>query len=279
MPRFALLITSLGRSAPLHRLLASLENQTCHDFKVFLGDQSGGCLKGVARDHPGIDLELFSLPRRGVSHARNQLTRHALAASPQYIAYPDDDCWYEPDTLEQAAATFAHDSALDGIVGVWSDCSGNIRAQPSARLNSFSAFRRAETYTQFYRAELVGKIGDWDECLGPGTGLPYGCGEDTDFLLRAIKLGANIRRISTVHVLHPLPSLDMSMAPRWRSYALGRMRVLQKHGFPLYFRLANVAYPLLRLPLEGPRRWPYRLAMFRWRLSGLRSGKWRKSQD
>lgn len=257
----------------MSRLLDSLDRQRLKDFKIYLGDQSGGALDHLWGRHANLDLRIVPLPRSGVSSARNALTTLALTESPAYLAYPDDDCWYTPQTLELAAAALEDARGQDAILGTWGATPGSICNMPEGRIGRYSAFRRAETYVQFYRTSLVQKIGPWDETLGPGTGLPYGCGEDTDFLLRALELSDRITRRPEVQVYHPLPRLGGDMAKKWREYALGRMHLLEKHKFPLYFRLANVAWPLLRMPLERPSAWPYRAAMFLGRLEGLAAAK------
>ncbi len=117
-------------------------------------------------------------------------------------------------------------------------------------------------------------MGNFDETLGPGTGLPWGCGEDTDYLLRVNAAGFSVARCNAIRVYHPKPDMaDPTLIPKMHAYGLGRMYLLRKHCFPMWFRLANVVYPLLRLPLDLPRHgWGaarYRAAMFLGRCRGL----------
>lgn len=49
------------------------------------------------------------------------------------------------------------------------------------------------------------------------------------------------------------------------SYAAGRMFLLKKHAFPLWFRCANVLYPLCMLPLDALRK-GRKAARYRWRM-------------
>ena len=132
-----------------------------------------------------------------------------------------------------------------------------------------SAFSRGETHVQFYRKAAIDKIGLFDITLGPGTGLPYACGEDTDYLLRALDAGITVRRRMSIHTRHPAPSLDKLDTAKIRSYAIGRMHLLRKHHFNIAFKLANVLFPLLQMPVEGPSSVRYRLAMAQGRLQGL----------
>ncbi len=126
-------------------------------------------------------------------------------------------------------------------------------------------FSRAGTCVQFFRSEAVKAAGPFDTVLGPGNGLPYGCGEDTDYLLRVREAGFPVRRVSSVHVFHPEPADSYPSPEKVNAYAAGRMYLLKKHAFPLWFRLANILYPLLRLPFDGARH-GIEAVKYRWRM-------------
>lgn len=104
----------------------------------------------------------------------------------------------------------------------------------------------------------------FDPRLGPGTGLPYGCGEDTDYLLEAHKR-APVWRCPSIRVFHPSPDTHVPSDAKIASYAAGRMYLLKKHAFPLWFRCANVLYPLCILPLDALRK-GRKAARYRWRM-------------
>ncbi|MDO5484642.1 MAG: glycosyltransferase [Desulfovibrionaceae bacterium] len=282
--RFALLVTTLGREAEMRRLLASLSAQTCQNFHVYVGDQSNGSLSALwAAFGDRLPMTVLPMDSKGVSAARNALLRACAADSWDIVAFPDDDCWYPPDLLARMGAWFASQSGADALLTGWrtgpksgpeSEPGAGSGEEPGAAppqpeyVSLYGAFRRAETYVQFYRRAAVERIGCWDETLGPGTGLPWGCGEDTDYLLRALRAGLHIIRDSTLTVYHPAVRLTPPNAQRWRAYGRGRMYLLHKHGLPLWFRLANIVYPLLCILKEHPRNWQYRWHMFCGRLGG-----------
>lgn len=269
--RFVLLVTTLGRSAEMSRLLESLSLQTCRSLTVYIGDQSNGALSGLWKKYGGnLDLRILPLERKGVSFARNTLLDRCAKQTYDIIAFPDDDCWYPPDALEKVGNWFGAHPGVGGIVANWRG-GPEYTAPPllPKRLSMLTAFQRAETYVQFYRREAVEAIGKWDEKLGPGTSLPYGSGEDTDFLLRALKKNIRLVRANAIEIFHPEICLDSANISRWRSYGHGRMYVIRKHRLPGWFRLANVVYPLWRMLREPPRYWGYRWHMFRGRLQGL----------
>lgn len=266
--RFALLVTTLGRRPEMRRLLQSLQRQTCQWLRVYVGDQSRGMLDDLWLEYRDkLSLRVFALESRGVSAARNALMQLCSDDDWDIMAFPDDDCWYAATVLEDVAGCFARNPHADVLLTSWkAGPKADVSPEEAGQVTPLSAFRRAETYVQFYRRHAVERIGQWDERLGPGTGLPYGCGEDTDYVLRAIDLGLQVRRENSIEIYHPGVCLHPPAVGRWRAYGRGRMYLLHKHAFPFWFRLGNVLYPLWRMVREHPRMWRYRWHMFYGRL-------------
>lgn len=270
-----LCLATLGRTESLRGLFQSLQLQTHKNFRILLADQNRPeKLRPLLKEFTQVlNIDILHIPDKGVSHARNTALAHAHG---DIIAFPDDDCCYAPDTLARVVDFFTTHAGAGGVLGVWAEGADQIATQDAAniQITRQSAFRGAGTLVQFYRREVVEAVGSFDELLGPGTGLPYGCGEDTDYLLRALEAGFSVWRDPAVHLFHPLPDfLRRDLAPKWLSYGRGRMHLLKKHHFPLWFKLANVLYPLALLPLDFVRQGKhaalYRWAMFRGRLQGL----------
>lgn len=268
-PSLALCIATIGRVEELDRLLTSLERQTYTNFSIYLADQNPeGILDDVLRRHAGLPITRIMLPPQGVSEARNALL--PLIGKADIVVFPDDDCWYAPDTLEQVVATFRQFPAVGALLGT--SLTGEDAPSPPSRtchVSRYGTFRHGETYLQFFRAEGIRDI-RFDPRLGPGNGLPYGCGEDTDFLLEAYKR-IPILRCPGIRVFHASPATYLPPDDKITSYAAGRMFLLQKQRFPLWFRCVNVVYPLLMLPIEGIRygrgflRYRWRMFRERWR--------------
>lgn len=250
---FSLVIPTVNRKSELRRLLESLRMQSYRDFQVLLADQNEeGYLADVLAEFSDLDLVVRRMPSKGVSLARNAMLPLAHG---DIIAFPDDDCWYAPDTLERVAAAFARHGDAGGVLGIWaSDPAGLGRNRlKDGEVTVTQCFVRGETYVQFYRKEAVSAAGGFDPELGPGTGLPYGCGEDTDFLLRVLFQHRKVYRDCSVHLFHPDPLGKAPVNSKIEGYAAGRMYLLRKHDFPLWFRLATVLYPLMRLPVDALR--------------------------
>ena len=270
-PLFSLLVATVGRQDVLVRLLESLASQSISkdSFEVLIADQNPpGFLQPILTSFPTrLRLRVVSVPNRGVSQARNALLPLATGS---YITFPDDDCVYEKSTLQEALNGFESLPHVHVILARWTphgQCGNDTRLKNAPR-NWLSVFKRGETYVQFYRREAVLKVGAFDPRIGSGTGLPYGGSEDTDYLLRAAKAGFSIMFVPKVLVHHKGAEMTKGLdVEKIRSYAIGRMYLLHKHRLPLWFQVANILYPLARLPLEGFKAVPYRWKMFmsRWR--------------
>lgn len=273
-PTFSLLVATINRTEQLTTLLDSLLNQSfaADSFEVLIADQNPpGFLQSVIdRYSHHLRIHAVQVPNKGVSQARNALLPLARG---QYVAFPDDDCFYDPDTLYQAQHIFESHLHVHVVQGSWSapNCASGKDNAPNSLRNWLSIFWRGETYVQFYRKEAVDYIGPFDPAIGPGTGLPYGCGEDTDYLLRAVTANLTVLYAPSVHVRHNEVDAQLARTNKEKicSYATGRMYLLHKHRLPLWFQMATIAYPLMRLCLEGPSSWSYRFTMFKARLKGF----------
>lgn len=271
-----LCIATVGRVEAVRRLLNSLKQQSYTNFRVIVADQNPEeLLRPVFNEFSSsLSMTILYVPNQGISHARNVLL---AAVQGDIIAFPDDDCWYESGTLEAAATFFTQYPAYDGVLGRWVNSTREPQAATPRTLTKYTAFRNSETYVQFYRKAVIHTVGNFDVELGPGNGLPWGCGEDTDYVLRAIGNGFTIGRTNTIRVGHPKPIISptptAAHAQKYQAYALGRMYLLKKHTFPLWFKIINVLYPLLSLPrdvyLYGGPAINYRLSMFKGRFRGL----------
>lgn len=261
--RLALCIATVGRITELDRLLTSLEQQTCTDFHIYLADQNApGTLDTMLQKHVCLSMTRIQLPSRGVSIARNAL--FPLVAGEDILVFPDDDCWYAPDTLAQVVEAFQRHPEAGTVMGKSIDASPvSPSCGKDAPVSQIGTFKHGETYLQFFRAEVVKDL-CFDPRLGPGTGLPYGCGEDTDYLLEAHKR-APVWRCPSIRVFHPSPDTHVPSDVKIASYAAGRMFLLKKHAFPLWFRCANVLFPLAMLPLDTLRK-GRKAARYRWRM-------------
>jgi GT2 family glycosyltransferase len=277
--KFSLITVTTDRLPLTERLLRSLAAQTHKNFEILFvhGPACSEGARALAGRFPDLDVKVFASRDHCLSRSRNLALPHAAG---DIVAFPDDDCVYEPDTLTEILSLFQRRSEADVLLAGLRDleeeeerCSarGKDALRPVGR---YAVFRGSETFLQFYRRRCVDAVGPFDERLGPGTGLPYGSGEDTDYVLRAAEAGFGVFRAPSAVVRHPAADLrDPGLRDKVKAYARGRMYLLRKHKMPFWFKLANSVYPLLCIPGEclkacGPVL-GYRWTMFAARLGGM----------
>ena len=138
----------------------------------------------------------------GLSRARNVGLREVEA---DLVAFPDDDCIYPPRILTRVAARFVEDPGLDGLTGRTEDASAassdSWEADPAV-LTEDNHWNRANAASIFLRGGLVGRVGEFDERMGLGSPELWSSGEETDYLVRALRTCARIRYDPTIVVQH-----------------------------------------------------------------------------
>ena len=256
---FDLVVATVDRVAQLQQLFASLGRQTHKDFRVVLVDQNeDDRVQEVVRDHPSLRIQHLHSPR-GLARARNVALPQLEA---DLVAFPDDDCVYEPDLLERVARRFAADLALDGLTGRADDSPRWKR--DSAMLTRYNVWNRAISFTIFLRRELVQCVGAFDETLG----LPTSSGEETEYLIRALDAGARIAYDPGFVVHHPRKPLDLAALGAREGAGIGY--ILRKHGYPARTVARMFVRPAVGIVVD-PRRAGFHLATLRGRVRGYRA--------
>lgn len=256
-----LIVATADRREELGRLLDSLCAQTYREFRVIIIDQNPvGFLESTLAPYAKkLDMVVRRVDRVGASAARN--IGISLVKDAEIVGFPDDDCWYEPTTLERLKEFLIPRDEIGAVIGRWKKCK---REQVDRR----KVFYQAGTCFYFVRASWVRRIGGFDEELGPGGAARFIGAEDTDYLLRGMRSGMVIMREPSIRIHHPDMPKGRASSDKVRGYARARMELLRRHHYPLWFRLANVIYPIVRM-LGEPWKARYFLDMFTGRVSGL----------
>lgn len=254
MPRFSLIVATLGRAQELEILLESLAAQQGPDFELIVADQNADDrLDRILSDwavrmsqlHSWFSADKHLVHVRttpGLSHARNVAL---VRSSGEIMAFPDDDCWYPAGLLQWVSEWFAANTGY-GILSVGSRdetgaLSGN-RLSAGADLNRTIVFRASVSYGFFVKRSSDYPL-RFDETLGLGSKTPFGSGEDTDFVLTLMARGVRGRFNPERYVGHPAKG---HMNPiRGLQYGLGWGRILRKHSLPLQ-AVAFITFDLIR---------------------------------
>ncbi|MDP3668900.1 MAG: glycosyltransferase family A protein [Telluria sp.] len=240
---------SVGRASEPERFMSSLAQQTHTDFELIIVDQNQDerLVPLVAKYMSSFTIRhLRSYP--GLSRARNVGLQHVRG---DVVAFPDDDCWYSKELLAGVCKRFESVVDCSAICVQRADNETSLCvSNPLMRLTRFNLWGKAPSISLFMRRPLVEAVGPFDETLGVGAGTPWGAGEDTDYVLRALSLGAYWLRDPTLRVFHAAPNRkvgDVVGRLRARSYARGLGRVLRKHQLPFWMVLGGCALSASRV--------------------------------
>jgi glycosyltransferase involved in cell wall biosynthesis len=277
-PMVSLITCTLGRKDKLLRMLQSLRQQDPLQFELILVDQNA----------PGfLDAELepfrsqFSVTHlytaKGLSLGRNAGLQSARA---DLVAFPDDDCWYRPGTIQQVIGLFHAHPGLDFISGRTRDANGMASLSPTldhaVRIGRDNYLLCGNSNTIFARMSAVRRIGGFDERLGVGAATPFQSGEESDLLLSAMAAHMQLGYFPDLAVHHD--QVDQSNAAAWvdraAKYGAGYGAILRKHDFGAAYLCLRVLRSLLRSLLHAARlqgteaRYKYSWAL------GIWSGYW-----
>lgn len=245
----SLVVATVGRQYELARLLDSLSKQTVNNIEVLIIDQNqDDRLRTIVHQSAEKLLLRWVRTAPGLSRARNQGIKLARG---EIVGFPDDDCWYETDTVEQCILRLHQNQQLEGITGITLDAeskpsAGRFDKYPGL-VDSWNVWRRGNSATLFCHTTTARLVGGFDESLGVGSETPWGSGEETDFILRCLAAGAKIMFDPSFIIRHPQTKLDKwnPIRRRFYSYGRGHQRVLIKHCYPFAYRMRSLLRPIL----------------------------------
>jgi GT2 family glycosyltransferase len=244
--KFSLILATVGRTVELCRFLEHLAQQTYGNFELIVVDQNPeGVLEPLIRQYQDRFPLLHLRSERGLSRARNVGLQRFFG---DIVAFPDDDCWYAPDTLEKIAHVFYENSNYDGFTGRGVDDSRPADyvffSRRSGWVNKKNVWRSGTSFSIFLRASVIRAVGPFDESLGVGSESGKHSAEEVDYLIRAIGSGFRIYYCPDLCIFHPypVPTYSCDLIKRGYRYSVGFGHVLSKHNYPF----PSVFYYLLR---------------------------------
>ncbi len=255
-PLISLVLATYGRADVLERLIASLCHQTFDDFEVIVADQNrddrvdGMIAPLVAAGRLGAHIRM---DQPNLSRARNA---GLAAAKGRLVGFPDDDCWYEPDTLARVADQFRANAGLAGIAARWAEAPPEPGdAEPVISRAAMRRFRggNVASITLFLVVGAVREAGGFDERIGVGRW--FGAGEETDLVLTLVERNLLLRHAPDVIVHHALVASrsTLPLTSTWRqsrTRARGTGALYAKHRLPAWVIARGLMAPLLAVP--GP---------------------------
>ena len=258
----SLVLCTYGRVNEVNNFLKSIDAQTIKPAEIIIVDQNE---KDILKDSINKWQSKLSITHKrvnfkGASKSRNYGAREAKFS---LIAFPDDDCVYPPRLVEEIAKLFQINPKVDIILTSKiepSEIYDSLKqatlyhSRVSTILDLFKA--KAETSNIFTRKSTLKPLSYiFDETIGPGANTPWASNEETDFLIRLLKQGANIIKLKDLAIAHhslqgsPTKSLE---------YGMGRFEAIIKNQLGARIYLINLLQPIARY-LKHPK--PYNLLL------------------
>ena len=235
----SLIQTSQNRKKELERFVESVNKQQNIDFaqlQLIFIDQ-GNNKEIFNQLNQLISFTYIKTEKCSLSHARNL---GLPLVEGKYVCFPDDDCWYEPDTLSKALAILEKGD-YQGVSGKGTNEEGKL----TSVFPDYDAVL-AISYTLFfvYNRDVL-----FDENMGVGSPYNLGAGEETDYLLSLMECyGYKIFYQKDLIIHHPLQegTYEQSyLLKKFYSYSRGSGFLMQKHRFPLSYKVNQFGRPLV----------------------------------
>ena len=233
-PRSSLVCTTIGRPSEFRRLLDSVAASSIAEHVEFIvvdqsDDQQCAALVTSA-ELPGPVKATRS--GRGASTGRNAGTR--LVTAP-IVAYPDDNCWYRPDTLEAATRLLETDTELAGVSGMQVTADGRPSMQRWLRrpttVSRLNFPRTSIASTIFLRTATLPSRAPFDESIGVGSPGLRGAGEESDLVLRLIAAGHTLSYDPSIHILQDddRHAITEAFVDKMFKYGVGNGHLWRRH--------------------------------------------------
>jgi glycosyltransferase involved in cell wall biosynthesis len=221
---FCLVVATYGRKLEIDNFLNSILHQKYRlDLvKVWIVDQNDkiDLLPIINQYSDKLQIEHIKTDRKGASYSRNLAI---YEASGDIIAFPDDDCIYYEDTLENVNLLFNQNPKAGCMLGRIFDCQLNkniIRRWKTFpfKINWWNFYN---TFSEIVLFVDINKISNntFSERFGPGE--YFGSCEGIDYLANILRNKVDILYSPKINVWHPIQNIEMFNVDKVRSYGLG----------------------------------------------------------
>ncbi|MFC7347702.1 glycosyltransferase family 2 protein [Chryseobacterium zhengzhouense] len=220
--KFSLITATLGRVAEIEELLISLSDQTYKNFELILVDQNSHTLiEEIVRKYDNrFSIKYIRSDKKGLSYNRNI---GLDLATGEIVGFPDDDCTYSKNVLEDVKNTFIENNfdfvllkANDPITDL------NFITAEERTLTKKDIIKKCISYNVFTRLK---KDVEFDIQLGVGSF--FGSGEETDYMW-AVLDNQNIGGFAKNSTVYHPANLSSKDNERAYKYGLGFGAIFKK---------------------------------------------------
>lgn len=269
----SLIIPTYGRTTELAELLESLKFQTYKDFEVLILDQNDNInIDSIIQIYmSSLNITHIKSLRKGIALNKNLGIKNSKGS---LITFPDDDCKYYPDTLQNAYDYSQKHVNVEMFYGRIYDIEQKINiirnwANSEIKLNKVNFHNNFSAISCFSRNKNI----VFDETFGVGS--KYGCGEEFDYIMQALNLGMKVIYTPEISMWHPKLNVNVMSGEKVYYYAKGYGAVFRKnlslaYGFlftsSLCYQIVQMVFSLFKMDLKT---YSKRSIAFRGRIVGF----------
>jgi glycosyltransferase involved in cell wall biosynthesis len=194
----------------------------------------------------GLDIHHIKIKEKNLSNARNIGIANAKY---DIIGFPDDDCFYEAETIKNIVNEFERQNA-DIIIGKWVEYefkySDHIKVISTRDILSFKSCPFS-SISIFAKKNVLNTLNGFDTRLGVGQW--YGSGEETDLIIRTTQKLSKIIFAPNVRVHHEYNKFSKSGIQKYKqtiSRSRGTGAVYSKNNLPIQVILRGLFSPLFK---------------------------------
>ena len=195
-------VATYNRRKELEKLFNSFISNRYEFLEVIIVDQNKGQLIDDLLEgyKTLLTMKHLKLDEPNQSKARNVGARQARY---DIICFPDDDCWFDDDSIRKIGEHFNYNKNTDLLIINWRQnprCGGKSQIISKQVLYSFKAPFHYATYVLVFTKRKFNVLGGFIEDIG--IGLYIGGGEDSEIMFRAAKKELSIFYEATITVNH-----------------------------------------------------------------------------
>ncbi|NLF84304.1 MAG: glycosyltransferase family 2 protein [Candidatus Gastranaerophilales bacterium] len=257
MPKFSLVVATLGRDTELKRLFESLKIQDYKDFEVVVVDQNkDDRVKKIVDEYKEIfDIKHHQVDFVGIGKARDYGIKHSGG---QIIAIPDDDCTYNPDVLSIAAKKFDETENLAILSAGSYDIENPEKFGQSINFPFEKKITKLKPigieYTIFFNISIIKRK---ELYFDPEFGInaKYKGSEGPELMYRLLSQGYKGLYTPTIKIYHKVTIDHQNLQKRY-NYAYGDGAFIKKNLLKgdldvLYYVARNMLYGPIKNMIKG----------------------------
>lgn len=274
MNKFSLVMATIGRIKEVEEFIISLLNQTYKNYELIIVDQNEHYhLKEIyERYNKEISIKYIRSNKIGLSLNRNIGIQYVTG---NIIAFPDDDCLYEFNTLEVIDDYFRksnYDIYSCKVIDKVTRQSFGKSSKHDEIIKYFNVMKNCVSISVFILYKNISDI-IFDENLGIGT--YFGSGEESDLVFNLLHKGYSGKYFSKRFIYHPSRETKPFTVEKNTKDSLGlgalmkKEIIYRKNMRMIPFFLSRLIRPIVGIVVKSNNREIY-INSIKYRLKGFR---------